>query len=107
MREYYVYIMTCRSYTTLYTGMTNDLGRRVAQHKLATLDGFTKKYRTTLLVYYDSTNDVRDAIDREKWIKNLSRENKIALIESVNPCWVDLSEALFPPSPPGSTLRSE
>lgn len=106
--EYSVYILTNRSYTTLYTGVTNDIAYRLTQHKTGSGSPFTKKYQTTILVYLDSTDDIRAAIEHEKWIKNLSRENKITLIESRNPSWVDLGETLVDPTPaPGSTLRSE
>jgi len=88
--EYYVYIMTNRS-RTLYTGVTNNLRRRVYEHKHKLALGFTQKYNITLLVYYEATSDVRSAIEREKQIKGWLRSKKIALIESVNPEWRDLS----------------
>lgn len=91
MKEYYVYIMTNHS-RTLYTGMTNNLARRVAEHKAGLGSEFTRKYRIHKLVYYESTNDVRIAIEREKEIKDWLRAKKIALIESKNPQWHDLSE---------------
>lgn len=84
MGQYYVYIMTNRS-QTLYTGVTNDLQHRVYEHKQKLVDGFTKKYNLTKLVYYESTDDVRSAIGREKQIKGWLRAKKIALIESMNP----------------------
>ncbi|MFA5032605.1 MAG: GIY-YIG nuclease family protein [bacterium] len=90
MREYYVYIMTNKS-KTLYTGITNDIERRVSEHKSKLIRGFTKRYNITKLVYYESTNDVRIAIEREKQIKGWLRIKKIALIKSVNPEWKDLS----------------
>ncbi|NLW51558.1 MAG: GIY-YIG nuclease family protein [Candidatus Brocadiaceae bacterium] len=90
MKEYYVYIMTNRS-GTLYTGVTNNLGRRVAEHKSHAIPGFTRKYRIDRLVYFESTNDVKDAIAREKQIKGWLRAKKIALIESMNPEWTDLA----------------
>ena len=91
MKHYYVYIMTNRS-RTLYTGVTNNLTRRVFEHKHHLIDGFTKKYNITKLVYYEETNDVREAIAREKQIKGWLRKKKIALIEAMNPEWEDLSE---------------
>ena len=94
MRQYYVYIMTNRS-KTLYTGVTNDLLRRVYEHKNKMVEGFTKKYNITKLVYYEDTNDVEEAIAREKQIKGWLRRKKIALIESMNPEWKDLSEEWF------------
>ena len=94
MKQYYVYIMTNRS-GTLYTGMTNDLRRRVWQHKQKLVEGFTKRYNITRLVYYEETPDVDGAIAREKQIKSWRREKKVALIESVNSGWKDLSEGWF------------
>ena len=89
--SYYVYIMTNKS-KTLYTGVTNNLVRRVFEHKHHLVEGFTERYNITKLVYYEETNDVREAISREKQIKGWLRRKKIALIESVNPEWSDLSE---------------
>ena len=80
---------------TLYTGMTNDLMRRVFQHRQRKTLGFTKKYRITKLIYYEYTEDVRAAIGREKEIKGWRRSKKIALIKSVNPRWNDLSEGWY------------
>ena len=94
MKQYYVYIMTNRS-GTLYTGMTNDLKRRVYQHKRKLIPGFTTKYNIMRLVYYEETNDVRAAIAREKEIKGWLRKKKIALIESTNPKWKDLAADWF------------
>ena len=88
---YYVYIMTNRS-TTLYTGVTNNLERRVYEHKHKLVDGFTKKYNIARLVYYEATDDVQSAIAREKQIKGWLRRKKVALIESVNPEWRDLAD---------------
>ena len=86
--------MTNRS-KTLYTGVTNDLTRRVYEHKNKMIDGFTKKYNITKLVYFEETNDILSAITREKQIKGWLRSKKIALIGSVNPKWEDLSEGWF------------
>ena len=91
MRQFYVYIMTNHS-RTLYTGMTNDLLRRVAEHKQKLIPGFTARYNITRLVYYEETPDVRSAIAREKQIKGWVRAKKVALIEAANPQWRDLSE---------------
>ena len=90
MSEHYVYIMTNVS-RTLYTGVTNDLRRRVYEHKHKLAEGFTRRYNATLLAYYEATPDVRSAITREKQIKGWVRARKIALIEAVNPQWLDLS----------------
>ena len=80
---------------TLYTGVTNDLQRRVFEHKRLMVRGFTKKYRITKLVYFETGSDIKAAIYREKQIKGWLRKKKIALIESVNPEWKDLSEEWF------------
>ena len=91
LRQYYVYIMT-NATRTLYVGVTNDLERRVYQHKQKLIDGFTKKYNLTWLAYYEQTSDVRSAIAREKQIKGWRRSKKVELIESFNPRWRDLSQ---------------
>jgi len=91
-RQYYIYMLTNDS-RTLYTGVTNDLRRRVFEHKNKLLEGFTRRYNLTRLVYYEVTDDVHAAIAREKQIKGWLRAKKVALIESVNPDWRDLSEA--------------
>ena len=88
--QYYVYIMTNAS-RTLYTGVTNDLQRRVYERKSGRGSVFTKKYRITRLVYYEAYNDVRNAIAREKQIKEWRRSKKVVLIESQNPDWRDVS----------------
>jgi putative endonuclease len=90
VNNYYVYILTNRS-KTLYTGVTNDLIRRVYEHKQKLIPGFTQKYNIDKLAYYDETVDVTAAIAREKQIKGWLRAKKIALIESMNPEWHDLS----------------
>jgi putative endonuclease len=94
MRQYYVYMLTNRS-GTLYTGVTNDLQRRILQHKNKLKEGFTRKYNLTRLVYYEVADDVLAAISREKQIKGWLRAKKVALIQSVNPEWKDLSEEVF------------
>jgi putative endonuclease len=91
MKQYFVYIMTSES-GTLYTGMTNSLQRRVYEHKHKVIKGFTSKYDVNRLVYFEVFGDVRDAIAREKQIKSWRRDKKLALIESMNPKWQDLSE---------------
>ncbi len=94
MRNYYVYILASAS-RVLYTGVTNNLVRRVAMHKKKKIPGFTKRYQTTSLVYFETTPDIRAAIRREKQIKGWLRAKKVALIESVNPRWKDLSDDWF------------
>ena len=84
MIQYYVYIMASPS-GTLYVGMTNNLQRRVYEHKHGLIQGFTKKYNVSRLVYFEETGDVQSAIAREKEIKKWRRSKKIALIESLNP----------------------
>ena len=91
MKTYYVYILASQKRGTLYIGVTNDLIRRIEEHKAKEVDGFTKKYNVSTLVYFESTNDVESAISREKVLKHWNREWKINLIESVNPEWKDLS----------------
>jgi putative endonuclease len=90
-KQYYVYILTNKS-GTLYTGVTNDLVRRVFEHKNQMVDGFTKRYNLKYLVYYEATDDVHSAIAREKQIKGWLRAKKLQLINSLNPAWKDLSE---------------
>lgn len=88
---FYVYIMTNKS-KTLYIGITNNLEQRVNEHKCKTIHGFTKKYNITKLVYYEMFNNPQDAIGYEKRLKGWLRQKKIALIESMNSDWRDLSE---------------
>ena len=85
-----MYIITGRA-RTLYVGITNDLERRVAEHKHGSVPGFTSKYSLDRLVYCEEHADVRVAIEREKQIKRWRREKKVALIDSINPEWKDLS----------------
>ena len=107
MRQYYVYIMTNHS-RTLYTGMTNNLLLRVYQHKIKKVASFTQRYNVNKLVYYETTSDVRVAIAREKEIKGWVRRKKVALINSVNPAWEDLSlEWMDPPPCHSEDLRDE
>ncbi|MFH1830419.1 MAG: GIY-YIG nuclease family protein [Pseudomonadota bacterium] len=92
-KHYYVYIMTNSRNTVLYTGVTNDLERRVCEHKdKVNQTSFTSQYNIEKLVYFEDTTDVNSAIAREKEIKGWVRKKKIALIESLNPSWRDLSE---------------
>ena len=91
MKQYWVYMMTNRNKTVIYTGVTNDLSRRIRQHKNKKDFSFTKRYNITTLVYYESFGSIHDAIAAEKKIKSGSRAKKIALIESTNPLWNDLS----------------
>ena len=92
---YWVYILANWNHRVLYTGVTNDLTRRLYEHKSGLHEGFTKKYRVTNLVYFEQTSDVNAAIAREKQIKGWRREKKVALVEQVNPEWNDLSELAF------------
>ncbi len=89
-KSYYVYILASRS-RNLYTGVTNNLMRRVSDHRQGLIPGFTHKYRIHRLVHFESFGDVRAAIAREKQIKSWRREKRVALIESGNPTWGDLS----------------
>jgi putative endonuclease len=98
-RTYYVYILASLS-GVLYTGVTNSLHRRVAQHRLKQIPGFTKKYNVTRLVYCETFGDVRVAIAREKEIKAWRRAKRVALIGSMNPKWADLAEDWFPGAMP-------
>jgi putative endonuclease len=92
--RYFVYIMTNRHHTVLYTGVTNDIVRGVFQHREKTIPGFTSRYNVDKLVFYEETSDVLAAIAREKQIKGGSRRKKIALIEGMNPMWRDLYQDL-------------
>lgn len=89
-----VYIMTNSGHTTLYTGVTSGLKNRVWQHKEKLVEGFTKKYNLTKLVYYEVCDDAYTAIAREKQIKAGSRQKKLCLINKMNPQWRDLYEDL-------------
>ena len=102
--RYFVYLMTNRS-GTLYTGVTNDLERRVYEHKQGIGSEFTSKYAIRYLIYYEECGDVRDAIAREKEIKGWRRAKKMALIKSVNPDWRDLSADWYDPCRSGGDGR--
>ena len=94
--EYYVYIMSSTSNYTIYKGVSNNLVRRVYEHRTgADPDGFTTKYAVKKLVYYESTHDVLSAIEREKQIKSWSRKKKNTLIAGINPAWRDLYPELL------------
>ena len=110
MPDYYVYIMTNNS-GTLYTGVTNDLERRVAEHRAGTERGFAAKYKTNRLMYYEATPRVEAAIAREKQIKSWRRSKKIELIQTLNPRWRDLAQEWYEDSGvagegPDPSLRS-
>jgi putative endonuclease len=92
MKKYFVYIMTNKNNTVLYAGVTNNLVRRVYEHKEKLTKGFTSKYNINKLVYFEETNSIEDAIKREKQIKAGSRQKKIDLINSMNPDWKDFYE---------------
>ena len=91
MHNYYIYMMTNKSNSVLYTGVTNNLERRVFEHKNQELTGFTQQYNATKLVYYEHCFDIKAAIAREKQIKGWVRQRKNELVESLNPEWQDLS----------------
>ena len=94
-RVYYVYILTNRSHAPLYVGVTNDLVRRVYEHRNRLAKSYASKYNITMLMYYETTNNVESAIAREKQLKGWLKKRKIALIESVNPNWKDLAMEWF------------
>lgn len=91
---YYVYILASQPQGTLYIGVTNDLVRRVQEHRTDAVDGFTKKYGVHTLVYFETTNSIEAAIVREKHLKKWNRAWKIELIEKENPDWHDLFPTL-------------
>jgi putative endonuclease len=90
--DYWVYILTNKHCTTLYIGITNDITRRLWQHTYAEVEGFTKQYRLTRLVWIEHFRNVNDAIACEKKLKGWRRSRKIALIEQTNPRWFDLRD---------------
>ncbi len=98
MRSFFVYMMTNKSRVVLYTGVTNDLTRRVSEHQQSEIAGFTKTYKANRLVYYETFEDPLDAIAREKEIKGWRRSKKNALVETLNPKWTDLSSTLYEPT---------
>ena len=94
-KTYYVYIMASRRNGTLYIGVTNDLIRRVYEHKNNGIEGFTEKYRVHKLVYWEQSDNIESALQREKQLKKWNRQWKIALIEKQNSNWQDMYEQLF------------
>jgi putative endonuclease len=94
-RNYFVYILASGRNGTLYVGVTNDLARRVYEHKNGVVDGFTKRYGVGLLVWYEVYEDIGEAILREKRIKKWNRRWKLRLIEEANPEWRDLYEEVI------------
>jgi putative endonuclease len=102
----YVYILTNKSNRVLYTGVTNNLRRRIGEHKRGRNPGFTQRYNVTKLVYFEIHQRIADAIMREKQIKAGSRQKKIDLVISMNPGWRDLATDLLPRETTGTTDRS-
>ncbi|MDY4841259.1 MAG: GIY-YIG nuclease family protein [Alphaproteobacteria bacterium] len=94
MKRAYIYILASQRNGTLYVGITNNIIRRIFEHKNGSIDGFTKKYKVTRLVYYEVYDDLQAAIAREKELKGWLRKRKIELIEQQNPNWIDLYEDL-------------
>jgi len=94
VNTYYLYIMTSKKNGTLYVGLTNNLIRRAYERKNDLIEGFTKKYGVHKLVYYEQTNDIHNAIQREKELKKWNRQWKINLIEKFNPNWNDIYDVL-------------
>ncbi len=99
--HYYVYLLTTSNNKVMYVGMTNNLERRVYEHKMKLVPGFTARYNINKLVYFEETQDVHAAITREKEIKKWRREKKNNLVAAVNPHWQDLSESWLEISPFG------
>ncbi|MBI2888170.1 MAG: GIY-YIG nuclease family protein [Chloroflexi bacterium] len=97
--------MTNPRFTVLYTGVTNNLERRLHEHRVGATLGFTRRYNVRHLVYYESTTDIRAALEREKQIKGWTRAKKLGLIEQLNPDWRDLAANWASP-PPDPSLRS-
>ena len=94
MTMYHVYILTNKTNNVLYIGMTNDINRRIYEYKSEMIDGFSKRYHTHKLVYFEKHSNPIEAISREKQLKGYKRFKKIALIEQMNPSWKDLSDDL-------------
>lgn len=98
MNSYAVYILTNDHGNVMYVGVTNNLERRVAEHKSHAIPGFTKNYNVSKLVYFEQTSSIEAAIHREKEIKAWRREKKNGLVETLNPTWVDLGQSQGDPS---------
>jgi len=105
-RTYYVYMLASLS-GTLYIGITNNLERRMVEHKEGLVEGFTKEYGVERLIYFEMYGDVRNAIRREKQLKGWRRDKKIALIEKVNPSWKDLAREWYESRGPSTRDRGE
>ena len=93
--NFWVYIMTNEYDTVLYVGMTNDLARRISEHRAGEVPGFTANYRCKKLIYCEHCTDVRDAIAREKQLKKWWRSKKVALIKTLNPNWINLAPEIL------------
>jgi putative endonuclease len=104
--RYYVYLLTNKNDKVMYVGATNQLERRMYEHKTKMIPGFTEKYNVNKLVYFEETHDVRAAIAREREIKKWRREKKNNLVIAVNPEWKDLSDGWFEISPCGRDDKS-
>ncbi len=89
-KQYYIYIITNQNKSTLYIGVSNNLKRRIYEHKNELFEGFSKKYKLKMLVYYEICDDINEAIKREKYLKGKKREFKLQLITAFNPEWKDL-----------------
>lgn len=96
MKQYYIYILASSKNGTLYIGVTNDLHKRVYQHKNKEVKGFTQKYKVDKLVYYEIYFDIRIALEREKNLKKWKRHWKLKLIETINPNWEDIDTGSLP-----------
>jgi putative endonuclease len=108
MPDCFVYIITNKNRSTLYIGVTNDLARRISEHRSKEVKGFSADYSLSILLYHETHPDARSAIAREKQLKRWRREKKIALIERVNPRWIDLTATLEQPEiarGPSASLR--
>lgn len=100
---YYVYILASRKNGVIYIGMTGDIERRIAEHKIGSVPGFTREYNVKMLVWVEEFKNVDDALYREKQLKNWHRPWKIALIEKTNPEWCDLAEHILKRDPESSS----
>ncbi len=96
MQQYFVYILGSKRNLTLYTGVTSNLEKRIYEHKNKLIKGFTEKYNVNNLVYFETSNDIKSAIKREKQLKKWNRKWKLDLIEKSNPYWVDLAKDWIP-----------